>query len=537
MQTVEHLQYVANQLESWIARVPEFAYILQPVRRWIDSQPILQIHSDNSPNYIGEAPANLLNSLLVAIQNAISVLPERTTPEEEENSSDNDRYLIREYETIRKLTKALSLDAIISRLNDLAIYLTNNQSKAHDTLRNINPFLNKYISLVQRELTVHSQWTIALFKLDYVLCSVMLTLSRQGFCQPPDSEEEASGDKDGAELSTGTGLGIGTGSKNVSDEIQEESQVEGLKGEEEETQERGDGEGDAIEMEDDVGGDLQDVEKGEEEEEEGEEGEEGSEKEERLGDLDASDPSAVDEKLWGDEEGPQEDDKSQDKINQDRSTEKSGESEVVAKEAKESKKGQEKPPPDAKPESGDKQDEDEVVEEGEQEQEAEEPGVAGAPMDEYLPDANALELPENINLEEDEGTDKEMDEDSSGDHDDDGSQQEVDGSQDGNEQTLEEKGMNDGDMLQGDATNEDMPIQDAEDQTKEQEQKDEEEDSGTIARPDTTQGSGEAFPKDATQGESGNDAQAGEAGAQRGVGSQSNDMDLSGETEVQEETG
>lgn len=106
----------------------------------------------------------------------------------------------------------------------------------------------------------------------------------------------------------GTGLGEGVGDKNVSKEIEDESQVEGLKDEKDDTDgeaERAE-EDDAIEMNEDMGGQLQYVPDAEYEQQEDDSEEQNDEDlDEQIGDLDAHDPSAVDEKLWGDETGPQ----------------------------------------------------------------------------------------------------------------------------------------------------------------------------------------------------------------------------------------
>ena len=99
----------------------------------------------------------------------------------------------------------------------------------------------------------------------------------------------------------------------------------------------GDEDDDAIEMNEDVGGALEDVpDKGDDEAESGDEEEQ--DLDEKIEDLDKSDPAAVDEKLWGDEKGPEDEGGQDDKIGNDRSKEQQqDESEVVAKEGGEKK--------------------------------------------------------------------------------------------------------------------------------------------------------------------------------------------------------
>ena len=88
------------------------------------------------------------------------------------------------------------------------------------------PFLLRYSELARENLACVTNRTTALFRLEYVVCSITLTLAREGFCQPPDAEESGEGEgDDGMEVQADdTGLGVGSGGENVSKEIQDESQ-------------------------------------------------------------------------------------------------------------------------------------------------------------------------------------------------------------------------------------------------------------------------------------------------------------------------
>lgn len=63
----------------------------------------------------------------------------------------------------------------------------------------------------------------------------MREIFEKGFCKPPKEEEENDEDQEGKtqEGVEGTGLGQGKGSKDISDQLEYEEQIEGLKGEEE----------------------------------------------------------------------------------------------------------------------------------------------------------------------------------------------------------------------------------------------------------------------------------------------------------------
>ncbi|EED77198.1 predicted protein, partial [Postia placenta Mad-698-R] len=223
----------------------------------------------------------------------------------------------------------------------------------------------------------------------------MLTVAREGVCKPPDTDS-ATGGGEGTELEAdGTGLGEGAGDRNVSKEIEDESQVEGLKDEGDDTDGEAERAEDAIEMNEDMGGQLQDVPDAESEQQEDDSEEQNDEDlDEQIGDLDAHDPSAVDEKLWGDETGPQD---SQDggKSNQDHSTT-DGPSEMTEKDERSNKK-------DARPEQSDAAPQPDAEDaDGDEEEEMEQDGnhgEDGAPLDDYVQEANTLDLPEDMNLD------------------------------------------------------------------------------------------------------------------------------------------
>ncbi|KAL7420043.1 AAA ATPase midasin [Cryptotrichosporon argae] len=197
------------------------------------------------------------------------------------------------------------------------------------------PFLEAFAETHAQAVLRHAHTVKASSKLAYVVGRVMLDLAQRGFCKP----QEESDDKQGAdETVEGTGMGSGSGDKNVSAEITEESQVEGLQGEEEEQDnkdknEGDDGDDDAVSMDEDFEGALDDAKEGEEGEDES--GDEDSH-DEHTGDVDPLDPGAVDEKFWGDDE--EKEDKEgggNDLMNQ--KNEEQGESDMAAKEGESSK--------------------------------------------------------------------------------------------------------------------------------------------------------------------------------------------------------
>ncbi|TFK40741.1 midasin nuclear AAA ATPase [Crucibulum laeve] len=398
--SLSHASLASTMLVAYSEEYPQLKHLLLPVKNWFASQdtPFLQVTTP--PSSERDNVDTLINSFLITVQTMVSSCQQ--DPETED--IDDDNYVLKGYRHVREFTHLLNIDAISSALEDLFIRL-HTPAQLHNAFQCISPFLEIYIGLAKDQIDVHTHWTKTMLKLDFVLCDVMQTLCKQGFCQPPDSEEAGEGGETGETVS-GTGLGEGTGSENASKEIEEESQVEGLQGEEVEKQDRQDknDDDDAIEMNEDFDGNLEDIPDDGSQDEAGSDAESEVDPEEKLGKLDASDPAAVDEKLWGDEQGPEDSGDGDDKADQDHSEDKGGNSEMVAKEGKQPKEKQKK-----KEQRGDQKDgEDEAVPADEDEpvpeegEESNDPNASGAPIDDYVKDADTLDLPDDIDLGQDD---------------------------------------------------------------------------------------------------------------------------------------
>ncbi|KAI0060319.1 hypothetical protein BV25DRAFT_1871299 [Artomyces pyxidatus] len=286
---------------------------------------------------------NTIDVLLVTVQSLLSVLPES---EDLQQLSSQDNYIKSTSSTMSRLCDLLDIGAMAEKTDSAVEQLSLNTSR-------LLPFVERYTRLVEAHLSGLARWTLSLLKLEFVVCSVVNN--------PPDAEEAGKGE--GGEAAEGMG-------KEIEDEREE--------GENNKEREKGADDDNAIEMGDDFEGDMED-----ESDEEGEEG-----PEEQIGDLDASDPSAVDEKLWGDEKGP-ETEAEESKTNEDRSTEAKQDSE-----SGERKDQTERP------------DEDETLTEDPVDEPMPEDGPEAA--GETAPDgedANTLDLPDDLELAANEDED------------------------------------------------------------------------------------------------------------------------------------
>ena len=361
-----------------------------PVWNWVDALrwPYFCGTGGRSDYELTAAKVGLtIDTMLINVQ---EVLKATASNQPAGDPTIKDHFLTHGLSQVIKCTKSLNPDGITTHLRQLFTDI----STAHEISNAVGyilPFLERYLVFVDSQLINHHHWTNALFKLTYVSCSVVRRICNDGFCQPPPEGEGQEGE--GKESADGVGIGEGTGKENVSEEIKEESQVEGLQ-DAEEGDARGekDGDNEAIEMSQDISGEFQDVEGQDEGEEDDESGDE-PEVEDKAEDLDANDPNAVDEKLWGDEHG-KEPKESDDKLEKDHSPQQEqGNSEVVAKESEGKPKGGKEPGDQAEKAEPD-------IPEDAPEVDEEQPGAQGAPVGDRIDETETLDLPEDLQMDE-----------------------------------------------------------------------------------------------------------------------------------------
>lgn len=421
----------------------------------------------------------LLDAFLISIQSLISRCPVITDGGASEEPED---YISNGYKFVRDFTHLLGLDKINALIEALLIELSS-CTNFRPILTKILPFLEVYLNLVRDQLAVHNNWTKSLFKLVFILCTVMQTLSQQGFCQPPASDDNDEGGEVEVDAA-GMGIGDGSGNDDVSKEIEDESQIEGLQGDEVENKER---EGkhdndDAIEMNDDFGGALEDIPDSGSENDMESDADNEPELDETLENLDDLDNAAVDEKMWGDEKGPEDLRNSEDQTNQDHSKKQDDSSEMVGKEDKEQKQAKEKQSEEIEELEG----KDELGSEENEGDESKDPNVSGAPMNDQVPDANTLDLPDDINVS---GDDVDMSDGSVDDtgmeQDDDGMREEDQPADDATPDAMDDDQVPDNALENresaGDVNN---------DETKESEHADDEASREVVAPPDISEGVG-----------------------------------------------
>jgi midasin len=387
--------------------------VLAPLVEWTKTLPT-SFDIDMTPATQPQDVDSIIDSLLVVVQNLTNLHRNRASL----TSIDDDGFAKDVSVLLGHTTELLEIKAVSAKL---AATFDQIASCTEDELRaktsRILPFILRYERLTRECLTTLARWTENLFRLEFVVCTVLLNIATKGFCKPQELEDEAG--ENPSEDTSGVGLGEGSGTKDISNEIEDQSQVEGLREEihdsDQQTQEQNRTGGEnAVEMNEDFEEELQDV-----PDDEGDGDDEDNQKddvqEDAMGDLDPLDPSAVDQKLWGDEKGPEE---SEEGNTGARSKEGGEASEIAAREGQREKADQETQ--DDSPH----QDEKNTGQEDELDEEIEDlpPAGRGAPMDEFVQEADTLNLPDDVEIGRDEKTngsdsDVSMDEDLANDRD------------------------------------------------------------------------------------------------------------------------
>ncbi|XP_066464567.1 midasin isoform X2 [Eleutherodactylus coqui] len=320
--------------------------------------------------------------------------------------------------------KALDVQTVISTVSELLERL---KVYGEDCIKDKHTFFNQCCGLLVRLLPMLSSYsdlllfylTISLAthratgKLLSILTYVFTEIAQKGFCLPKELIEDSAGEG-ATEFHDyeGGGIGEGEGMKDVSDKIENEDQVEDtFKKDQEKDEDNTDKpdvkeEDNAIEMSEDFDGKMHDGDQ-EKQEDEDKSSSEGDDLDKQMGDLGDADADKLDERLWGDDDDD-EDDGDSDKAEETGSGMDTAQPELVAKDDNQNFGDSGK---DKKQDMKDKTEE-EAEEENRKDKIHEQIDEREYDENETDPyhgkqDANqepeALDLPDDLNLEPDEG--------------------------------------------------------------------------------------------------------------------------------------
>nr|CAG8526340.1 11509_t:CDS:10 [Entrophospora candida] len=346
---IELIKQFYNFVKSKNIQIPEFSHILEPLYCYLFTR-INNLHVFDSDQSIWKCDnevkttalcrlvndiSNLLDRILVAVQElrkakerqkgSIKSTTENDNSKTDQTESDDDKsksiadddgYIRQEHEYYLTFVKKSQLSSILPQFNkiQMTVYelLKDKQfdnNEFHELLlfllQRLHPFIHQYNLIILYYLSNFIFHHKSLNKLTYVLCDSFTTIFQKGYCMP-DMETENDGEECRNEMGVqGTGIGEGDGAKNVSDEIEDEEQVLGTQNESnqenQENQEEYDDKG--IEMENDFEGSIGDLEEKNDNngDDQSELSEGDSDLDENMGNVDETDPNAVDKKMWDDD--------------------------------------------------------------------------------------------------------------------------------------------------------------------------------------------------------------------------------------------
>ncbi|KAJ1881463.1 AAA ATPase midasin, partial [Coemansia sp. RSA 486] len=214
--------------------------------------------------------------------------------------------LVHRLELMNQMARALHLPKMIELCCSLsnAVHLATGNTSAYvgEIYRLVRGWMTRYSLIVQHVVALYARWHRTLVQFALTSTGVLTTVIVHGLGTNDiyDSEETDESMQNGM----GVGEGSTAGAKNVSDEIESEDQVEGLQGEEPDTANEPQTNEDAIDMENDFEGKLgdADLETDNEDSDKDDDDDEEQEMDEQLGDVDPTDPTALDDKLWDDDD-------------------------------------------------------------------------------------------------------------------------------------------------------------------------------------------------------------------------------------------
>lgn len=392
------LEHFATNLQEWASNYPNVGFVLRHIYSWTRRTPKARNgHMKGHTN--GEQAVGLkslddrisiiVDGVLVAMQRLRDTLS--SLPSSDEDSA----WLIREDTLLSEVFKVLHVHKIDRLLREALLQIQHLDMTKGDSVTVAGALFQMALPVIQQYQNVHSaavdryeRLHLASLKMLHVLAKSFIQIASQGFCSPQEksSAEEGRTEK----LEGGTGLGEGEGAEDISKDIKDDEDLSEVAQEPNKDKPEKDmqAEKDAVDMQqEDMEGDMEDGSDKGEDEGGSTSAEEEMELDEEAGGVDDLDPSAIDEKLWDGDgteaEKDKEGDQSKGKIQPDDqlAASKEGENDNL----------------------NDDENEEEVEEDAPHEGEEvarEEP----EPTDAHVKEAQALELPEGLDLDGDKNS-------------------------------------------------------------------------------------------------------------------------------------
>lgn len=256
--------------------------------------------------------SNTSNSVLVTIQQVMKTIDihqrqENSVDTQDEDSDQDDQWFTNTLTVSRKVLRILRYSELSQRFTHntrlVAALSRKDPVTASALAASMLTFLRGYISLCDTVEQMYSDVMLSAVAGAYKLSGLLFSIAKEGFCSPQPLEDDSDDEQD--QKGDGVGLGDGAGQSNSSKDVDEEDDdvaeaMQSSNPEQQEKDEGDEGEDNAKEMEGDMAGELEDLPPKDDEDEEKSDNEEDDELDEEMGDIDNLDSNAVDEKMWDD---------------------------------------------------------------------------------------------------------------------------------------------------------------------------------------------------------------------------------------------
>ncbi|XP_076466261.1 midasin-like [Babylonia areolata] len=353
------------------------------------------------------------------LEESRKAVSERGEEEMEEEEDVKDCHVVSLTEELQKHVSFLRLEKLTKSLEEVCDCLrdmTNSSSASRHQismcsrlLLHCGPVLGLYRDMVENHVAKSLALHRTLGKMLAVMLAIFTQLALKGFCLPAEYTEEADGEgaTDFVDIEGG-GVGEGEGSKDVSEQIESEDQLDETKlpGEDKDKEEQQPdiaAEDNAIEMSEDFEAKPQDMEpvEGENDDEENEDKED-DDMEKQMGEVDGPESDRLDDQMWGSDE---EEDKEQ-KEDEGPGSDAKGEKEDLVAREDDAQQGREEEEEKEKQEEKDEENADDPkVQDLQDFDEKEYDDNRTDPYhgeEDQQPEAENMDLPEDLNLDQEE---------------------------------------------------------------------------------------------------------------------------------------
>ncbi|GME83683.1 unnamed protein product [Ambrosiozyma monospora] len=319
------LSTFSSKLNEWKNTNVEVAFVADFILDWISTQQFtFDVSSSTSLTKITTvedvelAFRQLMTSTIISVQKIAMFQKESSAVSNEEQNwlIDAQTKLSRYSKLLYPLSMASKFESCIELLNSVE-YNENTMKQVQALVSYTLPIVKHFQNLVNTVLTRLRDNYIDISHGTYNLSFLLYKIAKDGFCSPQPPQESKEDDN----LHEGTGLGDGEGATNNSKDVEDDEdlseqaqQPNEENKDKDQDQEEND---DAVDIEGDMAGDLEDAPPEDDEGEDEDKDQEDEELDEEIDNLDDLDPNAMDDKMWDEEASEDSKEKDSDKMPED----------------------------------------------------------------------------------------------------------------------------------------------------------------------------------------------------------------------------